>query len=143
MRTSKEHSLTRREIARHEPRSLEWVGLIALCHLASLNQSLGTKRSASKCQVAQLAALIGLFRIGGPSCFRTNHQTKAVQAAPTLAPGAISCHLPRWRLSGAATWPQTKFPLPICHLVLLERCWNFVLGYSTIKGSSLATRSEE
>jgi hypothetical protein len=49
----------------------------AFCHLASLNQSLGTKRSASKCQVAQLAALIGLFRIGGPSCFRTNHQTKS------------------------------------------------------------------
>src|SRR5947209_5427746 len=82
-----------------------------------------------ECQVLQLAALIGLFRVGGLVFQDKAFEQKRPKQRQRPAPAPISCHLPRGRLSGAATLLQTKFPLPIyqpiCHLVLPERCWAF------------------
>ena len=99
-------------------------GRPCFCHLASYNQSL-RYGSAFECQVAQLAALIGLFRVGG-LVFQDKHSK---QSGPSSAnarrqhPSIVVCLV--GDSSGAATLPQTKFLLLIRHLVLPERCRTF------------------
>ena len=95
------------------------------------NQSLGAKGFAFKCQVARLAALIGLFRVGGPSCFRTKHQTKAVQAAPTLAPGAIKLPFASLATFRSCNLASDKISIANLSSGATRTLLDFVLGYST------------
>jgi hypothetical protein len=58
------------------------------------------------------------------------------------APGPISCHLPRWRLLGAATWLQTKISIANLSPGAAGTLLDFVLGYSTIKDLASQLRGQ-